>query len=73
MKRGELNHQDYLGLVRQLKGMPFELATELHGQLTAKYYAYVDKAIQCNKAVEEFEQIAGRVRNHQGPPKLLTE
>lgn len=71
MKTGELNQQDYLGLVRQLQEMPFELATELHGQLTAKYYAYVDKAIQCNKAVEEFEQIAIRVRRYRA--KLLTE
>ncbi|PJJ83300.1 hypothetical protein [Mucilaginibacter auburnensis] len=58
----EITHIEYALLIGALDDLPFEKAAELHGELTAKYYAYVDKAIQCKKAAMDFKAVGARVR-----------
>lgn len=73
MANEEITHIEYALMIGALDDLPFEQAAELHGELTAKYYAYVDRALQCKKAVQEFKQIANRVRNCVACSGLLTE
>jgi hypothetical protein len=69
----EITHIEYALMIGSLDDLPFEQAAELHGELTAKYYAYLDRALQCKKAVTEFKQIAGRVRLCVARDALLAE
>jgi len=58
----EIKHRDYAAASDSLQGLPFEVATQLRGLLACKYYAYLDKAIQCKKAIKEYEQTLAKIR-----------
>jgi hypothetical protein len=73
MAMEEITHIEYALTIGALDDLPFEQATELHGELTAKYYAYLDRAIQCKKAAMEFKQLAGRVHHCVTGGGLLRE
>lgn len=69
----EITQIEYTLIIGSLEDLPFEQAAEMHGELTVKYYAYVDQAIQCKKAIQEFKRIAGRVQRTVARKTLLIE
>lgn len=73
MAINEITHPDYVRAAQGLEGLSFEEGSELRSLLAAKYYAYLDKAIQCKKAIREYHQVVRRINAAACPGKAPTD